>query len=109
VPYTAPLVPVCLISTGTKEAGHSTCTKHSRGPLRTRQAAGGKGLQLLLYVVLDPSDRWGLPIKNQIGCAGITVVRKTDASGVDQESWVCGNAANERAMCMPKGNDGLAK
>src|SRR6266487_4838103 len=61
------------------------CTKHFCGPLRTRQAAGGKGLQLPLYVVLDSSDRWCTPIKNQIGCAGITVVGKANASGIDQE------------------------
>jgi len=48
-------------------------------------------------------------IKNQIRCARITVVGKTNAPGVNQEPWLPSNAANARAMSMAKDNNRLAE
>src|SRR5271156_4780731 len=86
-----------------------TCAKHFGGPLCTRQTAQGKGLQLLLDVVLDPPDRGDAVCEDQIGCARVAIVGKSNAAGVDQESRLPSNTADERPMGMPKGNDRLAK
>ena len=51
-----------------------TCSKHFGGPPRTRQTTQGKGLQLLLDVVLDPPDRRDTVCEEQIGCARIAIV-----------------------------------
>ena len=86
-----------------------TCSKHFCGPPRTGQTAEGKGLQLLLNVVVDPPDRGDTVCEEQIGCARIAIVGKSNAAGVDQESRLPSKTADERPMGMPKGNDRLAK
>jgi hypothetical protein len=57
--------------------------KHFGRPICTRETTGCKSLQFLFDVVLDPPDCRGTLFENQIGCAGITVVGKANASGVD--------------------------
>jgi hypothetical protein len=68
-----------------------------------RQITRGKNLQLLLYVILHASDRWTRPIQQQVGGAGIAVIRKAKAAGVDDKPfsnpWAC-NAPNVGTMNM---------
>src|SRR4051794_1822949 len=50
-----------------------------------RQTAGGKRLYLCLHTVLDPPDCRTRIVEQQIGCAGVTVIRQTNAASVSDQ------------------------
>src|ERR1700712_1497657 len=85
------------------------CTKHFGRPICTRKTTGCKRFEFTSEVVFDSSNRGRALVDNQIGCAWITIVGKTNTSSVDQEFWVISNAANGRAMCMPEDNNRVAE
>ena len=49
-------------------------------------------------------DRRAVPFEEQIGSTGVTVVRKPNASSVDEKAGDARDMANQRAMSMPKDN-----
>jgi hypothetical protein len=61
-------------------------------------------VQFFFQVVLDPLDGRTVAFEEQIGSTGVTVVRKPNASSIDEKPGMPGDVANERAMSMPIDN-----
>ena len=61
-------------------------------------------MQFFFQVVLDPLDGRTVAFEEQIGSTGVTVVRKPNASSIDEKPGMPGDVANERAMSMPIDN-----
>ena len=85
------------------------CPKHFGYPFRAVEIGGEESLQFFLDVVLDPANRRSTVVEKQVRSPGISVIREANTSGVDQEFGQPSHSMNGRAMCMPKGNDGLAQ